>query len=221
MLSTTLFAAIFAFTGDPTPSPAIPPISDLAGLQVGKCEEGHLSGAVQLPESPQHYVRITPENAWGRREMIDVLVHAGKQMEWLMPEADPFTVGDISARYGGQLSGHRSHRLGIDADIGVYWRDAWQPRGEFVNLHPREFDTEATWTLLQSMLNTGLISRVLLDQSLINKLYDYTVESGELTIEEADAIFPPQGARVWEMSGIVTHAPSHADHLHVTVLCGG
>ena len=180
------------------------------------CSDQFLEVGDVLPDLPLFYNRTQPEHSWGTAEMLSVLMDTGRHMRWLLPEASALTIGDISARHGGFLSGHLSHRGGVDADVGIFRAGAWQdPRG-FTKLG-NDFDVEANWALISTLLDTGKIDFLLLDQSHINRLKAYTLQKGLLTQEEVDAIFP--SARAWEHPGVVRHAPNHLDHVHVRVLC--
>ncbi|MDP2314193.1 MAG: penicillin-insensitive murein endopeptidase [Pseudomonadota bacterium] len=184
------------------------------------CSDQSLQEGVQLPDLPLFYVRAQPGNSWGSAAMIDLLVEAGRHMSWLLPQASPFVVGDISSTRGGYLAGHLSHRGGIDADVGIYKKGGWQHARGFTTLAPSELDVEATWTLISTMLATGNVHFILLDRGHINRLQAYVLGAGLLTDEEAARIFPVEGTRaVWENTGILRHAPHHQDHLHVRVLC--
>jgi murein endopeptidase len=193
--------------------------SDEPAQKVGPCAKNHLSGGVRMPRAPELYKLWMPEKAWGRPEMVEVLTRASEEMAWLIPEADPIVIGDISTRYGGYLEGHKSHRAGVDADIGLYWGDGRMHMGGFRDVHPNDLDLEANWLLIKSLLDTGLVERILLDQHLIRRIKLYTIESGELTPEEADEVFPIGYSRMWTHTGVVHHAPSHKEHMHVRTFC--
>lgn len=207
----------------PSPDALVPeplPVTASRALpETVACEEGSLRGGVQLPELPELYVLLNPDHAWGRPELIEVLLTGAEAVERLLPDADPITVGDLSTRYGGPLSGHKSHRGGIDADVGLFWHDGSQPHAQFVDGASRELDMQANWLYIQAMLDTGLVDRILLDQSHIEALRSWTINMGELTPEQAWAIFPAAGSRTWAMTGVVVHASNHRDHMHVRVLC--
>lgn len=198
---------------------ALPAPMDTAEQRLGTCPKTHLAGGVQLPPAPDLYKRWHPAKAWGRPEMVEVLTRVSEEMAWLMPEADPIVVGDISTRYGGFLEGHKSHRSGVDADIGLYWGMGRMHKGGFRDVRPADLDLEANWLLIRAMLDTGLVERILLDQRLINAIRSYTIMSGELTEAEAERIFPRGYNRMWTHTGVVHHAPSHKEHMHVRVLC--
>ncbi|HNC95016.1 MAG TPA: penicillin-insensitive murein endopeptidase [Myxococcota bacterium] len=184
------------------------------------CSGQYLQDGVQLPDLPLFYERVTPGSAWGTPEMIELLVETSRHMRWLMPEASKLVIGDISQQHGGVLEGHKSHRGGVDADVGIFRTGGWQsPRG-FTDLYPDEFDVEANWALISAMLETGLVDMILLDRGHINRLMAYTLRTGLLTPAEVARIFPDEGSRgSWELSGVVRHAPGHTGHLHVRVLC--
>lgn len=185
------------------------------------CSDQYLQDGRSLPDLPLFYVRAQPGASWGTAEMVDLIVETGRHMSWVMPGASPFVVGDISNPGGGAIYGHKSHRGGVDVDIGLYKKGGWQnPRG-FDRLSPSELDLEATWMLISTMLDSGMVDFILLDQGHIRALRAYTQKKGLLTAEEAERIFPVEGTPgLWERSGIVRHAPGHQDHVHVRVLCG-
>jgi len=76
---------------------------------------------MKLPESPVLFKIWHPTKAYGTPELVTALQIAAQDMERMMPEAEPIVVGDMSRPNGGHLSGHRSHRGGLDADIGIYY----------------------------------------------------------------------------------------------------
>lgn len=185
------------------------------------CSDQSLQDGVQLPDLPLFYVRAQPNHSWGSAEMIDLIVEAGRHMSWLLPQASPFVVGDISSKHGGYLAGHLSHRGGIDTDVGIYRKGGWQHARGFTRLAPSELDLEANWTLISTMLSTGKVDFILLDRGHISRLRAYVLSAGLLTDEEAARIFPAEGSRgVWANTGVLRHAPHHEDHIHVRVLCG-
>jgi murein endopeptidase len=187
--------------------------------EVGACPEGYLARGIQLKPAPELYTVWFPERAWGRPEALEVITRAAEEMAWLIPEADPIIVGDISTQFGGELHGHMTHRSGIDADISVYWLGATTFQGDYPEASPLNLDLEANWLLIKSMLDTGMVERILLDQRNIDRIKQYTIESGELTVKEANRVFPEPGSRDRYKTGVVHHAPHHQEHMHVRVLC--
>ena len=187
-----------------------------------QCSTQALRNGVQLPPMTELYRIWNNDKAWGTPEMIQAVVTASEEMAWLMPSADPLIVGDISTRYGGYLHGHKSHRAGIDADIGIFTVGGNQPQGGgFEIVTPQTMDYETNWLFWRSLLETGLVDRILLDQKLIDAMREHLIGTGELSYEEAQSIFPPRGTpRLWAMTGVFQHAPGHANHIHLRVLCG-
>ncbi len=186
----------------------------------GGCSSQYLQNGVQLPDLPLFYARVAPDGAWGTQTMIDVLVETTRHMRWLMPEASRIVIGDISHRNGGHFEGHKSHRGGLDADVGIFKTGGWQSTYGFTELSPDNFDLEANWALISTMLDTGKVDMILLDQGHINRLKSYTLRTGLLDAREVARVFPDPGSREsWASTGIVRHVQGHAGHLHLRVLC--
>ena len=76
------------------------------------CQTEALLDSMRLPESPTILEVWRPNRAYGTPELIDALQIAAQEMEWMLPEAEPIVVGDLSKKRGGVLQGHRSHRGG-------------------------------------------------------------------------------------------------------------
>ena len=185
------------------------------------CSSQALIDGVQLQERPDLFLRWHEERSWGRPELVEVINEAAEQVAWRLPHADPFVVGDMSQQGGGPLYGHRSHRGGIDADLGLYYGQGQQHLHGFMDLTPAELDPEATWTFIEAMLATGKVDRILLDQGHIRRLRTYVIEAGILSEEEAWRIFPAADEpELWARDGVVQHVSGHRNHLHLRVLCG-
>ena len=85
----------------------------------GSYAKGCMAGGVQLPETGPTWqaMRLSRNRNWGQPELIDFINDlsrfAARQPGW-----KGLYVGDISQPRGGpMLSGHRSHQMGLDADI--------------------------------------------------------------------------------------------------------
>jgi hypothetical protein len=120
------------------------------------------------------------------------------------------------------MYGHRQHREGRDADIGLYRKGRVQPRYGFERVWPSQLDEETTWALIEALLSSGRVKAILLDVGLIEHLKSWLRETGTLSEPEIVRIFPdPRDTRLWARVGIVRGARNHADHLHVEVTCAG
>lgn len=221
-----LFGILLASAGEFGPTAEFEVLTDTNGVGsrresdtgAAACSDQYLTDGVQLPDLPLFFTRQNPGAEWGSDVMIEAIVSVARHMRWLLPDASPISIGDISRVHGGSLSGHVSHRGGVDADIGIYSTGAKQnPRG-FDTLGSN-FDVVANWALIAALLDTGTIDFILLDRAHIARLREYTLLGGLLTEEEVEEVFPT-GSRVWERTGIVRHAVNHDNHLHVRVLCG-
>ena len=85
----------------------------------GSYAKGCLAGGVELPETGPTWqaMRLSRNRNWGHPEMID-LIKKLSRVAAAQPGWAGLYVGDISqARGGPMLSGHRSHQIGLDADI--------------------------------------------------------------------------------------------------------
>lgn len=201
------------------PEPA--EVRDSAEPSDAGCNDQSLRNGFQLPPNPDLYIRMNPSTAWGTAEMIDLVIDTAVRMRTLLPESSPLVVGDISLQRGGRLPPHKTHRGGIDVDFSLYQTGAWQdPRG-IVAFPPDALDVAANWTLVSTLLQSGMVDMILLDSAIISRIRTWAVTSGQLSPAEAARIFPVQGSRgEWENVGIVRHAPGHTGHMHVRVLCG-
>jgi penicillin-insensitive murein endopeptidase len=86
---------------------------------LGTYARGCLAGGVQLPETGRTWqaMRLDRNRNWGHPEMIRFLDRLSKKAARL-PGWNGIYVGDISQPRGGpMLTGHRSHQIGLDADI--------------------------------------------------------------------------------------------------------
>ncbi|MFU1478435.1 penicillin-insensitive murein endopeptidase [Roseovarius sp. C7] len=85
----------------------------------GGYSKGCLAGGVQLPETGPTWqaMRLSRNRNWGHPELLNFLIglsqKAARQPGW-----EGIYVGDLSQPRGGpMLTGHRSHQIGLDADV--------------------------------------------------------------------------------------------------------
>lgn len=203
---------------------AIPDGALDTGIAPAGCDFSHLRNGEQLPDQPTLFTISVPFATWGTPRLVDTLTEVAEEMRWRFPYGDPLTVGDMSRRGGGWLHGHRSHRGGLDADIGIYWGNANQyPQGLRV-VAPGDMDLEANLALVQALFATGDVERILLDQRLIRALRRYAIDSGAMSEDDAKATFllpgDPLSTSAWNLDQVVQHVPGHKHHFHVRVRCG-
>ena len=67
----------------------------------GKPEDGHLVNGVQLPDKPEWYLRLTPEQEYGTESTIRQIVAAFTRFRHDVPDAPVIVIGHISKKEGG------------------------------------------------------------------------------------------------------------------------
>jgi hypothetical protein len=172
----------------------------------------------QLPSAEGLYERWDPSRSWATSYVVPVLESVAERVAYALPLADPLLIGDISRRGGGHLPGHVTHDAGIDVDIGLFWHGGEQPLGGFVDLGPDDLDVNATWILIQALLDSGQVAYMLLDEAHIERLRRHAAALG-VPQDRIDATFLPRNAKLDSKTvGVVRHAPNHRSHLHVRLL---
>ncbi|CAG0910961.1 unnamed protein product, partial [Cyprideis torosa] len=86
---------------------------------VGSYAKGCLAGGVALPETGPTWqaMRLSRNRNWGHPELVDYLQGLSRKAAQ-QPGWKGIYVGDMSQPRGGpMLTGHRSHQIGLDADI--------------------------------------------------------------------------------------------------------
>lgn len=86
---------------------------------LGGYSKGCLAGGAQLPETGPTWqaMRLSRNRNWGHPELVDFIKDLSKKAA-RQPGWDGIYVGDLSQPRGGpMLTGHRSHQIGMDADI--------------------------------------------------------------------------------------------------------
>ena len=92
--------------------------SEQRAAPLGSYARGCVAGAVQLPETGPTWqaMRLSRNRNWGHPETVAFIERLGRharRVGW-----NGLYVGDMSQPRGGpMLSGHRSHQIGLDADI--------------------------------------------------------------------------------------------------------
>ncbi len=95
--------------------------SDQRSEPFGSYSRGCAAGLMQLPETGPSWqaMRLSRNRNWGHPALVDLVQEIGQHMDrigW-----GGIYVGDLSQPRGGPMtSGHRSHQIGLDADIWLY-----------------------------------------------------------------------------------------------------
>ncbi len=101
-----------------TPNPLAPNIQGSVGVP----HYGVQTGAVELPRQGSGYVRYRRHspNYWGQPRLVRTIERAAEAIATERPGGHPLVVGDLSARRGGKIPRHNSHRTGRDVDFLWY-----------------------------------------------------------------------------------------------------
>jgi murein endopeptidase len=116
------------------------------------------------------------------------------------PDADRWTLWDMSWEFGGKKSGHISHQLGLDADLKLVYLDGAPEKIDNLNY-------SKLWTLAVSFVGTGKVQRILTDAAIKKKLCAYSKTSDTPEPLRSEVLMR---LRPW---------PGHTDHLHIRFYC--
>jgi penicillin-insensitive murein endopeptidase len=133
-------------------------------------------------------------------------------------------VGDLSAKKGGPLAGHRSHQSGRDADVGFYLSNEngqqvvldqfvrIDGEGKVIGKRGVYFDDERNWQLVRSWLRDTRagISHVFVATHVRNRILRYARAS------KARDRFHDAAAKLLHQP---RNAAVHDDHYHVRITC--
>jgi penicillin-insensitive murein endopeptidase len=93
--------------------------ADMKARSIGSYAKGCLAGGVALPIDGEGYqaMRLSRNRNWGHPALVEFLKDYARELK--SEERWPgLLIGDISQPRGGpMLTGHRSHQIGLDADI--------------------------------------------------------------------------------------------------------
>jgi penicillin-insensitive murein endopeptidase len=98
-----------------TPTPLAPGLHGSVGVP----NAGVLTEAAELPVRGQGFVRYRPLSThyFARPRLVRALEAAAASVAQQAPGGAPLFIGDLSAKTGGRIPGHDSHRSGRDVDL--------------------------------------------------------------------------------------------------------
>jgi hypothetical protein len=184
--------------------------SSLGSVCFGRPNRGRLLNAVELQPEPGLRVMTNDHNSFGTAETVRTLRAALAEFRAAYPNAPELNVGDLSRARGGYLRPHRSHQLGVDADLGYFYTGAgkWYARADADNL-----DRELTWAFLKALIAQGGVEYVFMDRSVQALLRDYAIRQGEDPLWVMDLFESPS-----HRDTLIRHAYGHVTHFHVRFL---
>lgn len=176
-----------------------------------------LKDGVLLEPDTERFVMQRPQRGWGKPLAVDAIRDSITQVQVANPWGSVLVVGDLSKDGGGCLPPHKSHRGGLDADIGYYMRGARQ-RSWLGPAAPDTVDADRTWLLLRAFLATGRLQYAFVDYGLQQSLYEAAQRAGESTEQLAKWFQFPRAIESAHET-VIRHLAGHADHMHVRFVC--
>ncbi len=206
------------------PSPLAPHYAGSIGL----VSQGVLTGAEELPQAGKGYRWLqTSRTHFALPRFLRVIEHAAAAVSEDHP-GGILSVGDLSARSGGALPHHLSHRSGRDADLLFFLQTLEgvpTTSSTFVHIgsdglgwdsaHRRyvRMDVEREWSLVRALLSDAeaTVEWLFVSNPVKAMLLRWAFARGESTaliVRAFDAMMQPGPP-----------AESHDDHLHVRIAC--
>ena len=220
-----LFCAALPLGCLSTPSPLAPAFRGT----VGSPNLGVQTDAVELPVAGPGFVRYRPQGAhhFGRPRLVAALTRIAKELQAADPGGPPLVIGDLSARSGGKIDGHQSHRSGRDVDLIYQYRTPSGARVTapgFIHVdadglarnpsdgHILRFDVEQEWRLVKALVEAPEmgVQFMFASRNVEALLVDYALARGEpleLVLRAQSVMWQP-----------VDSLP-HDDHIHLRIAC--
>lgn len=204
------------------------PLAPHWGGSVGMPHRGVLTQATELPAAGDGY-RVLADNGrhFGTPRFVKALQRAAAKVGRERP-ASTLTIGDLSARRGGRISSHSSHRTGRDADLLLYTTTldgVPVTSSGFVHVGPDglawdegdkrflRFDVEREWLLVKALVEDpeARVQWLFVSRAVEAMLIEWARargESGDTIVRAMDTLLQP-----------APPAQAHDDHLHVRIAC--
>ncbi|HKO53977.1 MAG TPA: penicillin-insensitive murein endopeptidase [Polyangiaceae bacterium] len=208
-----------------TPTPLAPGLHGTVGVP----NRGVLTESEELPLRGPGFVRFRPQSShyFGRPRLVRALENAAASVARLAPGGAPLSIGDLSAKTGGRIPGHDSHRSGRDVDLlfmvttpaGASVRSPGFVRFEGDGLARVDgssdyvrIDIDRQWLLLRSLLTSPEIG--------VQFMF-VCREIEALLIDHARALGEPD-LLVWQAETVMLEPSDslrHDDHIHLRIAC--
>jgi penicillin-insensitive murein DD-endopeptidase len=214
-------ALVSACTG--TPSPLTPSIHGSIGVP----HQGMITNAVPLPRRGEGYALLRGNGRnYGNPRLVAAIQGAARTVARARPGGGKLMIGDLSSRWGGEASGHHSHRTGRDADLLIFVQT---PEGHpvdspgFVRFGPDglgmvekgkyvRIDLEREWQLVKALISSpeANVQWLFFARWLEALVIEYARARGE----------DPE--LVWYAESVLLQpgdSTAHDDHLHLRIAC--
>ena len=208
-----------------TPTPLAPGVSG----SVGAPHHGVLTDAIELPVEGVGFVRYRKNgpNHWGNPRLVRAIERVAKTLHDEMPDGAPMVIGDLSAKVGGKIPHHQSHRTGRDVDlpwlvttpagvplqnpgfvpVGADGLASLEVPGGYVRL-----DLRRQWRLVKELITSP-------DIDVQWMFCSREVEA--LLIDYARALGEPMDL-IWHAETVLMQpgdSLAHDDHIHMRIAC--
>jgi penicillin-insensitive murein endopeptidase len=207
------------------PTPLAPSLRGSVGVP----HLGVQTDATELPKAGLGFVRYRAfgQHYWGLPRLVRAIESSAAEVDRKFPGGAALVVGDLSARHGGKIVGHNSHRSGRDVDLLYYvTTPAGAPvaspgfvrlesdglgvvpeTGEFVR-----FDVARQWQLVRSLVTSKDVGVqfLFMSRALEALVIDYALALGEpleLVYRAETVLLQP------------TDSLPHDDHMHMRIAC--
>jgi penicillin-insensitive murein endopeptidase len=213
--------ALVGCTG--TPSPLAPAIHGSIGVP----HQGMITNSVALPQRGKGFERLRKDAIkWGNPRIVQAIEAAAAEVADERPGGAPLVIGDIAGRWGGQSSGHRSHRTGRDADLLIFVTTLdgrSVPSPGFLRFGPDglaetddhkflRIDLEREWQLIKALVTSR-------EANVQWLFFAHWLEA--LVIEYARARGEDPEI-LWHAESVLLQpgdSAAHDDHLHLRIAC--
>ena len=206
-------------------SRVVPETPALLGRSIGSPNEGRLEHGAEV--HPSETLRIVPSHAGsGRRFGLPALVGMLERSSDLVARKYPggvLSLGDLSQKHGGDITGHHSHESGRDADVGFYLLSkkrpylgshfsVVRPDGRVAGASHLRFDDARNWALVAAWLDDPVArpSHIFVARHIRARLLATAVGAGAsegLQNRAAAVLMEPR------------HVLPHDNHFHVRIAC--
>lgn len=188
------------------------PIAGYGPISVGHPSAGYLVNGARMPAG-EDWVLTAPRHVYATAETIEQLRHCLTRIRAERPGSPPVKLGSLSAKGGGKIPPHDSHRTGRDADV-YFFR---QPGAKWHEAATRQdLDLDRTWALLRCFITDCDVDFVLIDRTVQGWLEAHALGAGEPAAWIRDLFHDAaSSAQGRDNHAIVRHAPGHVAHMHV------
>ncbi|MCH2110537.1 MAG: penicillin-insensitive murein endopeptidase [Polyangiaceae bacterium] len=195
---------------------------------VGAPHHGVLTHSAELPVRGKGFRRFRPRSPvyHGLPRLVKAVEEAAADVKETFPQSSPLVIGDLSAKTGGKIPRHNSHRSGRDVDLLFY---VTSPSG-IPRTNPGFYSIRAdgfvrfpdkSYGLLDLPRNWHLIQTLLQDPS-IDVQFMFMSRNIEARIIEYALAKEDDLNLIWRAQTVMFQPGDslpHADHIHLRIAC--